>query len=105
MLTGFVTRKIGFFRTPKRAEAHGPIQALLDAREELLFLAAMLLAAYAVQQRIDGSLHDVRVWALMLTVQSVPYAAAVLVSLISAIPRLPGRLIGAMNRLHHSRPG
>ena len=105
MLTGFVTRKIGFFRTPKRAEAHGPIQALLDAREELLFLAAMLLAAYAVQQRIDGSLLDVRVWALMLTVQSVPYAAAVLVSLISAIPRLPGRLIGAMNRLHHSRPG
>ena len=105
MLTGFVTRKIGFFRTPKRAEAHGPIQALLDAREELLFLAAMLLSAYAVQQRIDGSLLDVRVWALMLTVQSVPYAAAVLVSLISAIPRLPGRLIGAMNRLHHSRPG
>lgn len=105
MLTGFVTRKIGFFRTPKRAEAHGPIQALLDAREELLFLAAMLLSAYAVQQRIDGSLLDVRVWALMLTVQSVPYAAAVLVSLISAIPRLPGRLIGAMNRLHHTQSG
>ena len=104
MLTGFITRKIGFFRTPKRAEAHGPIQALLDAREELLFLAAMLLAAYAVQQRIDGGLLDVRVWALMLTVQSIPYAAAVLVSLISAIPRLPGRLIGAMNRLHHTRP-
>ena len=50
-------------------------------REELLFLAAMLLAAYAVQQRIDdGLLDDVRVWALMLTVQSIPYAAAVLVS-------------------------
>ena len=48
---------------------------------------------------IDGGLLDVRVWALMLTVQSIPYAAAVLVSLISAIPRLPGRLIGAMNRL------
>jgi len=105
MLTGFVTRRIGFFRTPKRAEAHGLLQALADAREELLFLTAMLLAAYAVLQREDGMMLDVRIWALMLTMQGVPYAAAGLVSLISAAPRLPGRLVGAMRRLSHHQSG
>ncbi|MCB1785104.1 MAG: glycosyltransferase [Chromatiaceae bacterium] len=101
MLTGFVTRGVGFFRTPKRAKANGLMRALLDAREELLFLAGTLLAAYAVTLRIDGALLDVRIWSLMLVVQSVPYAAAVLLSMISAAPRLPGGLVGAMRRLTH----
>ena len=39
---------------------------------------------------------DVRVWSLMLLMQGIPYAAAGLVSLISAAPRLPGWLIGPM---------
>ena len=103
MLTGFVTRRIGFFRTPKRAEAHGLWQALADAREELLFLAALLLGAYAVLQRDDGMMLDIRIWALMLVVQGIPYAAAGLVSLISAAPRLPGRMVGVMSRLTHHR--
>ena len=104
MLTGFVTRHIGFFRTPKHAEAHGLVRALLDAREELLFLVAMLLAAYAVLQREDAMMLDVRVWSIMLLMQSVPYAAAGLVSLISAAPRLPGGMVGAMRRLTHQQP-
>jgi len=37
----------------------------------------------------------------MLAMQSVPYAAAGLVSMISAAPRLPGGLVGAMRRLTH----
>lgn len=99
MLTGFVNRGIGFFRTPKQAESHGPLQALLDAREELLFLAALVLGAYAVLLRQDGDMFDVRIWSLMLLVQGIPYAAAGLVSLISAAPRLPGRLVGPMREL------
>ena len=59
----------------------------------------MALGAYAVLMRIDGDLLDVRVWSLMLLMQGVPYAAAVLVSLLSAAPRLPGRLIGPMRQL------
>ena len=101
MLTGFVTRKIGFFRTPKHADVHGLWRALLDAREELLFLVAMLLAAVAVTLRDDGDMLDIRVWMAMLLVQAVPYAAAVLVSLISAAPRLPSNLVGGMERLRH----
>jgi exo-beta-1,3-glucanase (GH17 family)/cellulose synthase/poly-beta-1,6-N-acetylglucosamine synthase-like glycosyltransferase len=105
MLTGFVTRRIGFFRTPKHASTHGLLRALADAREELLFMTAMLLAAYAVTGRDDGDLFDVRIWALMLLVQAVPYAAAGLLSLVSALPRLPGSLLGGMHRLVHPQPG
>ena len=54
MLTGFITRHFGFFRTPKQAKTHGFIQALMDAREELLFFAAMVLGAYAVHSLRRG---------------------------------------------------
>ena len=104
MLTGFITRGIGFFRTPKRAKANALLQALLDSREELLFLIALVLAAYAVLQRPDGVMLDIRVWALVLSVQSVPYAASVLVSLISGMPWLSARLVGKMRPLE-TNPG
>ena len=64
-----------------------------DAREELLFLIALMLGSTAALLREDGALFDVRLWAAMLMIQAVPYAAAVLVSMISATPGLPGRLI------------
>ncbi|WP_078120863.1 glycosyltransferase [Thiosocius teredinicola] len=101
MLTGFITRKIGFFRTPKNADAHSLLRALLDAREELMFLTALWLGAYAALQRPDGDMLDVRIWALMMVVQSIPYAAAALMSLISAAPKLPGWLVGRMRALSH----
>ena len=93
MLSSFVNRGIGFFRTPKNTTVRGLHQALHDAREELLFLVALMLGAVAVVLREDGTLLDVRLWAAMLMVQAVPYAAAVLVSMISAAPSLPARLV------------
>jgi cellulose synthase/poly-beta-1,6-N-acetylglucosamine synthase-like glycosyltransferase len=87
-----VNHRVGFFRTPKNTAAHGLRRALRDAREELLFLLALLIGAVAVLMRDDGALLDVRLWSAMLTVQAVPYAAAVLLSMISAAPRLSGRL-------------
>ena len=105
MLTGFVTRGVGFFRTPKRAKAHGLLRALLDAREELLFLSAMLLAAFAVLLRPDGEMLDVRVWSLMLLMQGIPYAAAGLMSVVGASPRLPGWLVGPLQHLSYRQHG
>jgi exo-beta-1,3-glucanase (GH17 family)/cellulose synthase/poly-beta-1,6-N-acetylglucosamine synthase-like glycosyltransferase len=93
ILTSCVNRGIGFFRTPKNASAQGLLRALLDAREELLFLVALLIGSTAVLWREDGALLDVRLWAALLMIQAVPYAAAGLVSMISATPRLSGRLI------------
>jgi cellulose synthase/poly-beta-1,6-N-acetylglucosamine synthase-like glycosyltransferase len=96
MLTGFVTRRIGFFRTPKKARANAIVKALGDAREEFLFSVALSMAAFGVLLREDGNMLDIRIWALVLTIQAIPYAASVLVSLISGLPRLPAKLIGTM---------
>jgi hypothetical protein len=51
--------------------------------------------------RPDGDMLDIRVWSAVLIMQCVPYAAAVLVSLISGLPQLPARLIGVMRSLEH----
>lgn len=96
MLTGFITRRIGFFRTPKKADANAVFKALADAREELLFAIALILAVVGVMLRFDSEMIDVRVWAGMLSIQAIPYLSAVLVSLISGMPRLPARLVGVM---------
>ncbi|MGI6656984.1 MAG: glycosyltransferase [Desulfobulbus sp.] len=100
MLTGFITRKIGFFRTPKNAEANAIIKALGDAREEFILLIGLVLCIIGVLLRADGALLDIRIWATVLAIQAIPYAAAVLLSLISGLPQLPARLVGTMAPLH-----
>ena len=95
MLEGLRTTSIGFFRTPKAASNHSLLKALSDAREEFLFGTAMLLAAWGIGQRDDAYLIDTRFWMALLVVQSVPYLAAVVLSLISAFSRLPASLVGA----------
>lgn len=98
MLTGFVTRKIGFFRTPKFTSSSALLRSLIDAREELLFLLALSLSiAGLFLVRDDSDMMDTRIWAMVLGVQSIPYLAAVLVALISGLPRLPAKLVGAMD--------
>ncbi len=96
MLTGFITRGIGFFRTPKNAQANAFFKALGDAREELLFAIALCLAIIGVLLRKDGHMLDIRIWTLVLGIQAIPYSASVLVSLISGLPRLPAKLVGTM---------
>ena len=122
MMTGIFNKSIGFFRTPKRAAHSAFLQALSHAREELLIMTALWLGAFAVVTipRVhfgltletlqsgafaivtipsEGAEIDTRMWAIMLLVQSIPYAAAVVMSLVSALPRLPARLIGSMGEL------
>ncbi|MCF7978433.1 MAG: glycosyltransferase [Chromatiaceae bacterium] len=99
---GVFSGKLGFFRTPKLATSVALFRALMDAREEALLLFAFLLSAFAVLQRPDAYMIDVRVWAAVLLVQAVPYAAAILVSLISALPRLPAHLVGTLREMRSS---
>jgi len=88
ILTTCVSCGIGFFRTPKDTATQGLLRALRDAREELLLLTALMTGSVAVPWREDGALPDRRLWAAMLMIQAVPYAAAGLVSMISAVLRL-----------------
>jgi len=89
VLSGFVTRDKAFFRTPKMANSQLLMRALAAVREEGLLLLALWLAAAAVLLTQDAQMLDTRLWSGMLMMQSIPYLAALLVALVSGLPRLP----------------
>jgi exo-beta-1,3-glucanase (GH17 family)/cellulose synthase/poly-beta-1,6-N-acetylglucosamine synthase-like glycosyltransferase len=101
MLSGLLKSDRPFFRTPKQAQRHALGQALASAREEAFLMIGMWFAAFGVSQipNLDGDLPgllgspDLSVWVAVLLIQSVPYAAAVIVSIINAFA-LPGHWIG-----------
>jgi cellulose synthase/poly-beta-1,6-N-acetylglucosamine synthase-like glycosyltransferase len=104
VLSGLFTRDQPFFRTPKRAQAHAFLQALADCREEILMMLALWLCAWGVYVEVGTVMSDLGVWVAVLLTQSIPYFAALLLSLVSAFPSLPARLIGSaddMDSLAH----
>ena len=101
IVAGFVRRDRPFFRTPKRARRHALGEALAAAREEATLMVGLWFAAFAVSRipSFDGDLTglvgspDLSVWVIVLLIQSIPYAASVVVSLVSALD-LPGGWLG-----------
>ncbi|MEJ2612664.1 MAG: glycosyltransferase [Candidatus Thiodiazotropha sp.] len=96
MAQGIWTSGLPFFRTPKRAGHSGLFRALQDAREEALFLLALTLSAGAIGWQQGAELPDARIWTMVLLLQAIPYAASVVVSMISAFPGLPASIVGPM---------
>jgi len=94
MLAGFFVKNMPFIRTPKQAHKQAIFKALSAAREETLMLIALWLAAFGIINYFGTETLDLLMWAVMLLLQSTPYFAAVVVSIISALPRLPARWIG-----------
>jgi len=84
---GLFTSNTPFFRTPKCADKPLAMQAFLMAREEIGLLLALVLCAIAVLWRFDTSNRDAVLWASMLSVQTLPYWAALYVSMINALPK------------------
>jgi len=97
---GLLTRHEPFFRTPKQRQRQALSRALSAAREEILMMMALWLAAWAVHRIPLMDSPDMTVWQVALIIQSVPYAASLLVSLISAA-KLPARLTGEAGALKH----
>ncbi len=93
-LKGMFTDNQPFVRTPKCAAPSKMLQALTAVREELLMLTSLCLVVVtlSVLPREYGS-PDLRVWCFVLSIQAIPYAAAVLVSFISSF-RWSARIIG-----------
>jgi cellulose synthase/poly-beta-1,6-N-acetylglucosamine synthase-like glycosyltransferase len=87
VLYGFVTTSIPFFRTPKMASSHGILVALAEAREEV-FIMLLLWGAAAGITLVQGMPStDVMFWVAMLLVQSLPYLAALIMALLSSLPK------------------
>ncbi len=100
MLTGMATAKLPFFRTPKQANSTALSRAFRDAREEVLMLIALWLGAGTVLFAKDTVENDVRMWSLMLFVQSLPYVASLVLALVSALPKLPAGRLGELPPLN-----
>jgi len=93
MLSGFFTTGKPFFRTPKHAHNAPVLKALLDCRDEVLLMLALWGSALAISLTQAIQNPDLLLWVIVLLVQSVPYFAALIVSLVSALPALPARLV------------
>ncbi|HEV7985876.1 MAG TPA: glycosyltransferase, partial [Steroidobacteraceae bacterium] len=95
VLKGLLTRNEPFFRTPKQTAPHRFISALAAAREETLLMLALWASAIGIRSiESDMASTDLTVWLVALLIQSIPYTAALLVSLTSAF-RLPASLLGS----------
>ncbi|NQD93983.1 glycosyltransferase [Pseudomonas sp. CrR25] len=87
VLYGLCTSSIPFFRTPKMRSNHGLLLALAEAREEV-FVMLLLWGAAAGIALVQGMPSpDVMFWVAMLLVQSLPYLAALIMALLSSLPR------------------
>ena len=86
MLKGLYTSHAPFLRTPKAEDKPAMVRAVSAAREETLFLAALWIAALAVGWRYGIGYPETRLWVAVLLVQSVPYAAALHLSLLNTRP-------------------
>jgi exo-beta-1,3-glucanase (GH17 family)/cellulose synthase/poly-beta-1,6-N-acetylglucosamine synthase-like glycosyltransferase len=102
-LKGLLTSDQPFVRTPKCAQPSAVLQALVDVREELLMLVSLALVVLTLSftPREFGS-PDMRVWGIVLTIQAVPYAAAVFVSFVSTFGWSAQLLGKSMKRRLHT---
>jgi exo-beta-1,3-glucanase (GH17 family)/cellulose synthase/poly-beta-1,6-N-acetylglucosamine synthase-like glycosyltransferase len=93
MLYGIITNHEPFIRTPKLARPHMLSVAIASAFEEILMLVTLMLAIFTLRElpRVDSP--DFTLWITLLSIQSIPYAASLLTSLISAWG-LPAQLFG-----------
>lgn len=87
VLYGFFTSSMPFFRTPKNADSHGLLVAIAEAREELFIMLLLWGAALGIYLVQGLPSSDMRFWVAMLLVQSLPYVAALVMALLSSLPR------------------
>lgn len=86
---GLLTSNKPFFRTPKCADKPPLFQAFLMAREEIILLIALIICAVWILWRATVQNQDAVLWASMLGVQTLPYWAALYVSVINVMPHKP----------------
>ncbi|MBF0154782.1 MAG: glycosyltransferase [Magnetococcales bacterium] len=87
MITGVLTNDRPFFRTPKCENRPAVVRAILDSSEELVLLLALWISALGVALVQGKEMPSAYIWSAALFIQSLPYAAAVLVALINALPK------------------
>ncbi len=85
---GLFTSGRPFVRTPKCADRPAFVQGLLMARDEIVLMAGLLCSSAAILWVFGPDNREALLWSVMLAVQSLPYIAALIASMVNAIPRL-----------------
>jgi len=86
MLKGLYTSSAPFFRTPKAEDKPAVVRAVLAAREECLLLVGLWIGVIGVATRYGIGYIETQLWVAVLLVQSVPYMAALWLSLLNTRP-------------------
>lgn len=86
MLYGIFTKKIPFLRTPKMKDRESLWFALLLVSEEaiLTFLLWGAAIGIAITRNDNLTANDLRLWLVAILIQSLPYFAAVIMSIVSS---------------------
>jgi cellulose synthase/poly-beta-1,6-N-acetylglucosamine synthase-like glycosyltransferase len=86
VITGLFTRRLPFLRTPKMEDSPALLRGLAMAWQEAALLALLWAAAAGVTIVHQAATWEAVLWTVVVLVQSMPYLAAVSVSLIAALP-------------------
>ena len=111
VLKSMLIRHQPFIRTPKEKTRHALGEIFVAVKQEIAILIALLVLAYAltnglwlgpgrtlgIPEELQGP--DLSLWVAVLLIQSLPYAAALLVSAISTLS-LPARWLGSTQTGH-----
>jgi glycosyltransferase involved in cell wall biosynthesis len=88
VIYGLLTDKLPFIRTPKMDSRATLGRALAMARDEALIAVALWLASAGVWLNKGAIDPEARLWAVLLVVQSLPYVAAVYISVVNALEQM-----------------
>jgi hypothetical protein len=88
VILGAFTRNQPFICTPKMKNASALSRALLSVPEELVLLSLLWGFAGAIYYVDVSGSSEIKLWVAVMLVQSLPYLAAVLMALVSALPQL-----------------
>lgn len=86
MWQGVFTRTIPFLRTPKCEDKAAWTAGFMMASEETALMLSQWFCAGLILFAKGWNDLDARIWALVLSVQSIPYLAALTTAMISALP-------------------
>jgi cellulose synthase/poly-beta-1,6-N-acetylglucosamine synthase-like glycosyltransferase len=88
VIYGLMTSRLPFMRTPKMDERATLGMALGMARGEAVLTILLWLGAIVLWQGAGAVNIEARLWAVFMVVQSLPYAAAVYVSVVNALEQM-----------------
>lgn len=94
MLSGLFSSRKPFLRTPKCESRCGLFKGLSMAREEMSIAVLLWAAIICLAWRHGFENGDIMLWMGVLAIQSMPYTAAVALSLTNALPQAaPGAFL------------